>query len=193
MASPAYLVAVVGLVVLALPIAASAQTPAAPPAASTEPLQPLELTPPAEQPGTVEDTPDWVVTCAPVANGAKTTCQIAQVIFAKETGQPLVSVVIRRQAEDRRMGMLLTLPHGLYFPPGLNVTVDHGRATNVAIQTSDQNGAYAAMPLSDEFLLAMRLGKALNVAMRFADGRDVVVQLTLDGFTGALEKLTSLL
>jgi invasion protein IalB len=39
----------------------------------------------------------------------------------------------------------------------------------------------------------MRLGKALNVAMRFADGRDVVVQLTLDGFTAALDKLTSLL
>jgi invasion protein IalB len=89
--------------------------------------------------------------------------------------------------------MLLSLPHGLYFPPGLSIAIDRGKATNVAIQTSDQNGAYAAMPLTDDLITAMKLGKNLNIAMRFADGRDVVAPLTLSGFGAALEKLTSLL
>jgi invasion protein IalB len=194
MASPAYLVAIVGLAIGALLTPVSAQTPSAPPLASTEPLQPLDLAPPAETRQPPEpDMPEWVVTCAPGSDPAKTTCQMTQVLFAEQSGQPIVSAVIRRQAEDRRMGMLLTLPHGLYFPPGLTITIDHGEATNVAIQTSDQNGAYAALPLSDELITAMKLGKSLNVAMRFADGRDMVVPLTLSGFTAALEKLTSLL
>jgi invasion protein IalB len=133
------------------------------------------------------------VTCTPGADPAKSTCQMVRVVYVEETGQPIVSITIRPQAEDRRMGMLLALPHGLYFPPGLSITVDHGETTNVAIQTSDKNGAYAALPLSDDLIEAMKLGKELNISMRFADGRDVVVPLTLDGFTAAYDKLTSLL
>jgi invasion protein IalB len=193
MASLLYLVALAGSLSVALLSPVAAQTPAAPPAAAAEPLQPLELTPPAEPPRPEEKPPEWVVTCAPGADPAKTTCEMTQVLFVEATGQPMLTAAIRQQAEDRRMGMLLTLPHGLYFPPGLSITIDQGRATIVAIQTSDQKGAYAALPLSDDLLTAMKLGKALNIAMRFADGRDVVVKLTLNGFTAALDKLTSLL
>jgi len=176
-----YLVALAGLIIAAVSMPASAQTPVAP-KPETVLSQPAEPTP-----------PEWVVTCAPTADPNKTTCQMAQARYEPETGQPLVSAVIRPQAEDRHMGMLLSLPHGVYFPPGLSIRVDHGDSTDVAIQTSDAKGVYAALPLSDELITAMKLGKTLNIAMRFADGRDVVVPLTLEGFTAAYEKLTSLL
>ncbi len=168
------------------------QTPAAPPAAAAEPLQPLELTPP-EDPASDEQTPpEWVVTCSPGVDPETTKCQMVQALFA-QNGQPTVSATIRPQAEDRRMGMLLTLPHGVYFPPGLTITIDRGEAIKVAVQTSDQNGVYAALPLTDDLITAMRLGRTLNIAMRFADGREEVVPLTLKGFSAALERLTSLL
>lgn len=183
MASSLYLVAVVGLVIGALAAPASAQT------AAVTPEPALDLTEPAAPVA----PPEWVVTCAPGTDPEKTTCQMTQVIYTEETGRPLVSAVIRPQSEDRRMGMLLTLPHGLYFPPGLTITVDHGESTNVAIQTSDQNGVYAALPLSEELITAMKLGRTLNIAMRFADGREETVPVTLTGFTAALDKLTSLL
>jgi invasion protein IalB len=177
---PLYFVVIGVLAYGALSTPGLAQTPAVPPVAIGEGA---ELAP-----------PEWVVTCTPGnADPAKTTCQMEQILFVAETGQPLVSAVIRPQAEDRRMAMLLSLPHGLYFPPGLTITIDQGEATTVAIQTSDQKGAYAAMPLTDDLVAAMKLGKRLNIAMRFADGRDEVVPLTLAGFTSALEKLTSLL
>jgi invasion protein IalB len=183
MASPSHLVAaVVGLAIGTLLMPVQAQTPVVAP----EGLEEL-----SEATGAAP--PEWVVTCAPGTDAAKTTCQMTQILFVTETGQPLVSATIRPQAEDRRMGMLLALPHGLYFPPGLTIAIDHGEATNVAIQTSDQNGAYAAMPLTDDLITAMKLGRSLNIAMRFADGRDMVVPLTLKGFSAALEKLTSLL
>jgi invasion protein IalB len=193
MASPSYLVAIAGLVVGALFAPALGQTPAAPPAAAVEPLRALDLAP-TEDPDIAEPTsPEWVVTCSPGADdAAKTTCQMVQALFG-ENGQPTVSATIRPQAEDRRMGMLLTLPHGVYFPPGLTITIDRGRAMNVDIQTSDQNGVYAALPLTEDLITAMRLGRKLNIAMRFADGRDEIVPLTLNGFSAALERLTSLL
>ncbi len=183
MASRLYLVAVAaGLAVATLQMPARAQTAVAAPEGLVELSEAPEPAP-----------PEWVVTCSPAADGTKGTCQMTQVLFAEGTGQPLISATIRPQAEDKRMGMLLSLPHGLYFPPGLTIAIDQGRATNVAIQTSDQKGAYAALPLTDELLMAMKLGKHLNIAMRFADGRDMVVPLTLDGFSAALDKLTSLL
>jgi invasion protein IalB len=185
MAFPLYLVTVAGLAAGLLLTAAEAQTPA--------PLPETLLDLPDTTEAPEAPPPDWVVTCTPVADQAKTTCQMAQVLYVEETGQPMVSVTIRPQAEDRHMGMLLALPHGLYFPPGLTITVDHGEATTVAIQTSDKNGAYAALPLTEDFIEAMKLGRELNISMRFADGRDVIVPLTLDGFTAAYGKLTSLL
>jgi invasion protein IalB len=183
MAFPSHLIAAAaGLAIGTLLMPALAQTPAAPPDGLSQLSEISGPTP-----------PNWVVTCEPGTNATKTTCQMTQVLFVAETGQPLVSAIIRPQTEDRRMGMLLSLPHGLYFPPGLSIAIDRGKATNVAIQTSDQNGAYAAMPLTDDLITAMKLGKSLNIAMRFADGRDVVAPLTLSGFGAALEKLTSLL
>jgi invasion protein IalB len=192
MASSSYLVAIAGLLVGALFAPALGQTPAAPPAAADEPLRSLALTLPEDPASDQPTPPEWVVTCSPGADPAKTTCQMVQALFA-ETGQPIVSATIRPQAEDRRMGMLLTLPHGVYFPPGLTITIDRGRAMNVDIQTSDQNGVYAALPLTEDLITAMRLGRKLNIAMRFADGRDEIVPLTLNGFSAALERLTSLL
>ncbi len=180
-----YRVAVLGLVIGTLASTVHAQdTPA-------EALQvPVELTD-TEDAGPTP--PDWVVTCTPDTDATKSTCQMAQSLFAEETGQPLVQAVIRPQSEDRQMGMLLTLPHGLYFPPGLSIRVDQGKVTDVAIQTSDQSGVYAAMPLTEEFVTAMKLGNNLNIALQYADGREVVLPLTLMGFTAAMEKLTSLL
>lgn len=182
MASRPYLVVVAVLAVGIFVAPVFAQTPAAPPEASSEPLA---------EPDSA--APEWVVTCAPSADQTRTTCQMEQILFLAETGQPLVSAVVRPQAEDSRMAMLLSLPHGLYFPQGLTITIDGGESTNVAIQTSDQKGAYAALPLTDELVTAMKLGKTLKISMRFADGRDTEVALTLNGFTAALEKLTSLL
>ncbi len=171
----------VGVAILAVAVlltSGHAQTPAASPES-------------AEQAGPTP--PEWVVTCTPGSDPEKTTCQMEQVLFVAETGQPLVSAVIRPHAEEQRMAMLLWLPHGLYFPHGLSIAIDRGEAMTVAIQTSDQKGAYAALPLTDELVSGMKLGKTLNIAMRFVDGRDEVVPLTLKGFAAALEKLTSLL
>jgi invasion protein IalB len=192
---PLYLVACAGLAFGLLLSAAEAQTPTPLPEAPLDqavaPETPLDLSVEPEAPDTPQ--PDWVVTCTPATDPAKSVCQMVQVLYVEETGQPMVSVTIRPQAEDRHMGMLLALPHGLYFPPGLTITVDHGEATYVEIQTSDKNGAYAAVPLTEEFIQAMKLGRDLNISMRFADGRDEVVPLTLNGFTAAYSKLTSLL
>lgn len=184
MAFVAYVLSVFGLLLGLTAPAAYAQQPDASVEASAGVEDPAEAGP---------TPPDWVVTCAPGTDPTKTTCQMAQSLVVEETGKLLVSVVIRPQTEDRRMGMLLTLPHGLYFPPGLSIRVDQGEATDVAIQTSDQNGVYAALPLTDELVTAMKLGRSLNIAMQFADGREEVVPLTLEGFTAAMEKLTSLL
>ncbi|OWK20680.1 hypothetical protein AJ88_26825 [Mesorhizobium amorphae CCBAU 01583] len=62
--------------------------------------------------------------------------------------------------------MLLALTHGLFLPSGASYQIDTGQKATVAIQTSDQNGAYAAVPLTPELITAMKAGTNLNIGMK---------------------------
>ena len=62
----------------------------------------------------------------------------------------------------------------------------------IAIQTSDLNGAYAATPLSPEFIKAMKSGTNLNIGMESVTRKPVTIPVSLKGFTAAISKLESI-
>lgn len=156
----------------ALAGAAGAQETAPPPAAA-EPAKPATA---------------WVVNCSSGTTGTALECQITQNLTESKTGQRVLTLTVRRQLEGG-YAMLVALPHGLYIPAGVIYQIDAGEKKTTAIQTSDQNGAYAVVPLDDPTIAALKGGTNLNVGMESLNRSPVVIPASLNGFTAAFDKI----
>ncbi|MGN6142555.1 MAG: invasion associated locus B family protein [Mesorhizobium sp.] len=149
--------------------------------------KPAEAKPADAQPA--EKGNPWVVNCSTGTTGTTLECQASQNLTEAKTGQRVLTVTVRRQNDSAALAMILALPHGLYLPAGASYQIDAGQKATVAIQTSDQNGAYAALPLSTELLAAMKTGTNLNIGMEAATRKPITIPVTLAGFTAAIDKL----
>lgn len=135
------------------------------------------------------DANPWVVNCSSGSTGTELQCQVSQNLTEAKTGQRVLTVTVRRQQGAAGFAMLLALPHGLFLPSGTSYQIDGGRKATVAIQTSDQNGAYAAVPLAPELIKAMRSGTTLNIGMESVTRKPVTIPVSLKGFGAAIDKL----
>lgn len=138
------------------------------------------------------DTNPWAVNCASGSATSELQCQVSQNLTEAKTGQRVLTVTVRRDSANGSLAMLLALPHGLFLPSGASYQIDQGQKTVIAIQTSDQNGAYAATPLSPELVKAMKSGTNLNIGMESVTRKPVTIPVSLAGFTTAIAKLESI-
>jgi invasion protein IalB len=137
-------------------------------------------------------TQGWLVNCAKAPEGM--LCKATQSIGVPETKQLLAAVAVFKSLSPSGPGspgyaMTLQLPHGLFLPAGASVQIDAEAAQAVAIETCDQRGCFASLPIADKALAAMRKGKALAITFQNLSKSNVKVQLPLAGFPDALAKL----
>ena len=141
--------------------------------------------------------PAWKLVCpqapAPDAKAPSTPvpappCGLIQNLVAGEKKQRLLTLIVRRTGPGAH-ALTLALPHGLLFPPGVGLQVDEAPARTLAVQTSDQNGAYAATPIDAELLQGLRTGKKLKVSFTGGTGQRILVPVVLDGFDAGLADL----
>ena len=71
--------------------------------------------------------------------------------------------------------MLLQLPHGLFNPAGLTVSVDGAAADTLQIQTCDANGCYAGLAVTAVKLAAMSKGTQLNDTFQDSKKQSITV------------------
>ncbi|WP_225248150.1 invasion associated locus B family protein [Mesorhizobium sp. J8] len=135
------------------------------------------------------DANPWAVNCSSGPTGTELQCQVSQNLTEAKTGQRVLTVTVRRQQDAVGFAMLLALPHGLFLPSGASYQIDGGKKATVAIQTSDQNGAYAAVPLPAELVKAMRSGTTLNIGMESVTRKPVTIPVSLKGFGAAIDKI----
>jgi invasion protein IalB len=138
------------------------------------------------------DANPWAVNCSSGSANSELQCQVSQNLTEAKTGQRVLTVTVRRDSSNGSLAMLLALPHGLFLPSGASYQIDQGQKTVIAIQTSDQNGAYAATPLSPELVKAMKSGTNLNIGMESVTRKPVTIPVSLAGFTAAIAKLESI-
>jgi invasion protein IalB len=157
------------------------------PAASAQ-ISPDKQTGAAEQKAIELPTQGWVVNCASASGGM--TCQASQSIGVAQTKQLLAAVSVSKAVSPATgHAMALQLPHGLYLPAGANVQIDTEAPNPVVIETCDQRGCYANLPIPEKILATMRKGKMLAITFQNMSKSNVRVQLSLDGFPEALKKL----
>jgi invasion protein IalB len=133
-------------------------------------------------------TQGWNVNCASTAGAM--SCQATQSIGIAQTKQLLAAIsVFKIPGPPAGHAMTLKLPHGLFLPAGANVQIDTEPAQAVVVETCDQQGCYANLPVSEKMLGFMRKGKQLAITFQNMSKSNVRVQLSLDGFPEALKKL----
>ncbi|RUU87699.1 invasion associated locus B family protein [Mesorhizobium sp. M7A.F.Ca.MR.176.00.0.0] len=157
-------------------------------AEDAKPAQPK----PAETNAKPADANPWAVNCSSGSATTELQCQVSQNLTEAKTGQRVLTVTVRRDNGNGSLAMLLALPHGLFLPSGASFQIDQGQKTTIAIQTSDQNGAYAATPLSADLIKAMKSGTNLNIGMESVTRKPVTIPVSLAGFTAAVAKLESI-
>ncbi|RUX23306.1 invasion associated locus B family protein [Mesorhizobium sp. M7A.F.Ca.US.011.01.1.1] len=157
-------------------------------AEDAKPAQPK----PAESNAKPADANPWAVNCSSGSATSELQCQVSQNLTEAKTGQRVLTVTVRRDNGNGSLAMLLALPHGLFLPSGASFQIDQGQKTTIAIQTSDQNGAYAATPLSADLIKAMKSGTNLNIGMESVTRKPVTIPVSLAGFTAAVAKLESI-
>ncbi|MAA97179.1 MAG: invasion associated locus B family protein [Stappia sp.] len=146
-------------------------------------------TAPAAGDGATAPAENWVVQCGEAKEGAPKQCRALQNIVMKDSGQRLLTVVVEPREGAPNHAIVVALPHGVFLPAGAVIKIDDGAEQKMVIQTSDANGAYAGMAISDEMLAAMKKGQRLVIGFKTAQQQDLAIPVTLIGFTAAYNKL----
>ncbi|NIJ20932.1 invasion protein IalB [Sphingomonas naasensis] len=152
---------------------------------------------PAAAPAAQAAGPAWQLVCspAPAASGTPATapaasqpCSLVQNLLAGEQKQRLLTVILQRTPQAGH-NMTIALPHGVLFPAGVSLQVDEAATKPLAVQTSDQNGAYTGTPVDAVLLGALRAGKTLKIGFTAGNGQRIVVPVTLRDFPTGLAAL----
>jgi invasion protein IalB len=164
---------------LALPAVAQQQrAPAQPPAAPAAPAPaaapPPASTPPATtQPAALQtEREPWTVACDEAAGGRR--CQLSANVVLRPQNQRLLRLVLTRQPETRSLGFVFQVPHGVLLPAGVSWQMDEGEAQRLAFQTSDADGVYAGVPVTDDLLAALRRARVLRLSFVVAARRETL-------------------
>jgi len=134
----------------------------------------------------------WTINCGSTTDVNKLECQMSQVLTEAKTGQRVLTVTIRKAGADGARGLFLMLPHGIYLPAGAIYQIDQGEKIAAVIQTADQNGSYASVPLSDTLVQALKRGTTLNVGMETANRQPLTLPVSLTGFAVTYDKLVAM-
>jgi len=116
-------------------------------------------------------------------------CAIEESAVLTKTGQLIVLVNIRIASDTRAPVALVQLPLGLNLPAGAKLQVDEGKAVDLQIQTCEQRGCYAYLPVAPDLLAAMRTGKQLKVLFQTLTKEPIAIPLPLTDFAAAYEKI----
>jgi len=109
-------------------------------------------------------------------------------VLAK-TGQLVILVNIRVPSETRAPVILVQLPLGLNLPAGIKLQVDEGKTADMQIQTCENRGCYASLPVSSDLLAALKSGKQLKVSFQNLGKETITVPMPLEDFPAAYEKI----
>lgn len=138
---------------------------------------------------------DWTVRCEAVpASDGQTYEQCHMYQDWQEEDRQLrilhIAVAYPRQQPDQAVAVM-TLPLGVYLPPGVTVQIDQGTPIKVAIERCEAVGCKAGFALEEQVLAAMRRGVKANVTFSDLRRQPLTIPVSLRGFTAGLRALAN--
>ena len=133
--------------------------------------------------------PGWAARCSSASRDAPLECAMEQNAVLSKTGQLVVLVNIRVPGDTRAPIMLVQLPLGLNLQAGAKFQVDDGKSADLPIQTCENRGCYASVPLSSETVNALRAGKQLKIIFQDLAKETIAIPMQLTDFSAAYDKI----
>jgi invasion protein IalB len=133
--------------------------------------------------------PSWAARCSSPSRDAPLECAMEQNAVLTKTGQLVVLVNIRVPGDTRAPIALVQLPLGLNLQAGAKFQVDDGKSADLPIQTCENRGCYASVPISPETLNALRSGKQLKISFQDLGKETITIPLPLNDFAAAYDKI----
>ncbi len=131
---------------------------------------------------------DWRIRCNS-ATGAPSNCEMFQNVVVKETNQPVLKAVVGYVTDVPTPVGVITLPLGVYLPPGLTVQIDGGQIYEMAFEICGRNGCWVRFSFDVKLLSTFKGGDKAEVAFYNASRKHVRVPVSLKGFTAAIGQL----
>ena len=153
----------------------------------TQQTQPTPAPSPSATPAPAQ--PGWAARCSSPSRDAPLECAMEQNAILTKTGQLVVLVNIRVPGDTRAPIALVQLPLGLNLQAGAKFQIDDGKSTELPIQTCENRGCYASVPISPETLNALRSGKQLKISFQDLSKETITVPLSLNDFTATYDKI----
>jgi invasion protein IalB len=164
----------------------SKSAPHAAQATPAAPATPQAETPPA---AAAPAQPGWAARCTSASRDAPLECAIEQTAVLSKTGQLIVLVNIRVPSDTHAPVLLLQLPLGLNLPVGAKLQVDDGKTADLQIQTCDNRGCYASIPIAADLLAAIKAGKQLKLSFQNLNKETITIPMPLADFPAAYDKI----
>jgi invasion protein IalB len=133
--------------------------------------------------------PGWIARCGSTSRDAPLECAIEETAVLTKTGQLIVLVNIRVTSDTRSPVALVQLPLGLNLPAGARLQVDEGKPADLQIQTCENRGCYANLPVAPDLLAALRSGKQLKISFQNLAKETITIPMPLTDFAAAYDKI----
>jgi invasion protein IalB len=133
--------------------------------------------------------PGWSARCTSASRNAPLECAIEQTAVLSKTGQLIVLVNIRVPTDTHAPVALVQLPLGLNLPVCTKLQVDDGKAVDLQIQTCENRGCYASIPIAPELLTALKSGKQLKVSFQNLAEEAITIPMPLADFVAAYDRI----
>lgn len=134
---------------------------------------------------------DWIVLCSQAE--AKQICLMTQQQRKNDTKQLVIAAEISTDQNDQIRGTII-LPFGLQLAAGVTVQVDDGVVSNPSpFATCLPTGCIVQVLLDATTLQTLRGGSNVKLVAKAHDsGQNVLLGLSLKGFSTALDRLVAL-
>lgn len=131
---------------------------------------------------------DWLLRC--VENRAGPPCEIVQAATMNETGEQVMQFAIAHAGDRDAFGILITLPLGIQIQGGVLLRINE--TTDIAdykITRCEQQGCLIERVVSADDLDLFHKSKKGVVAVLDRTGKPMVVPVSFNGFTKALDEM----
>ena len=144
---------------------------------------------PAPQQADAPSQPGWIARCASIGRDAPLECAVEETAVLAKTGQLVVLVNIRVTSDTRTPVAMVQLPLGLNLPAGARLQVDEGKTVDLQVQTCENRGCYANLPIAPDMLAALRTGKQLKISFQNLAKDPITIPMPLADFAAAYDKI----
>lgn len=132
----------------------------------------------------------WQVRCSET-EAAGRHCEAFQRLVVRESGQRLVEFAIGFPPETEIARAVIILPLGILVNQDTMVQVDERDPLRADVRYCTPDGCFATLDLDADRLASLRDGRELLVKSRAQTGQNLLIKMSLQGISAALNELAS--